>query len=191
MTINFPQLVASSFDFLATDFHKDFKAAVAEKLAALNTPVLMEQINIHSVTPAATASPATRHLLQGDEGMIVLASVFSVIYKSDPQGRDYFKPFIASLEGGNATAFPTLADDYGPNTGTAVETQGARPPEPLPALRSMAREATRGIVTLLHSRGRLVPYMELLLLQNRRRGLITAIYVKRPDKRPDDKYADI
>eukprot|EP00959_Pyramimonas_sp_CCMP1952_P391097 8195854-Pyramimonas_sp.AAC.1 len=75
--------------------------------------------------------------------MIVLASVFSVIYKSDPQGRDYFKPFIASLEGGNATAFPTLADDYGPNTGTAVETQGARPPEPLPALRSMAREATR------------------------------------------------
>jgi len=40
---------------------------------------------------------------------------------------------------------------------------------------------------VLAADGETVPYMDLLIRQNRRRGLITAIY----DKRLDDKYADI
>jgi hypothetical protein len=40
---------------------------------------------------------------------------------------------------------------------------------------------------VLAAEGETVPYMDLLIRQNRRRGLITAIY----DKRLDDKYANI
>ena len=43
------------------------------------------------------------------------------------------------------------------------------------------------LALVLAAEGETVPYMDLLIRQNRRRGLITAIY----DKRLDDKYADI
>eukprot|EP00240_Pyramimonas_obovata_P001117 CAMPEP_0118956632 /NCGR_PEP_ID=MMETSP1169-20130426/61679_1 /TAXON_ID=36882 /ORGANISM="Pyramimonas obovata, Strain CCMP722" /LENGTH=498 /DNA_ID=CAMNT_0006904669 /DNA_START=87 /DNA_END=1583 /DNA_ORIENTATION=- len=109
--VDFPAHSAAELE-AAAGFRGAFKAAVVAKLAMLESPVTMEQVNIHSIAAATATSPATGR---------VTASVYSL---GAAQGAGYFAAFVQSFGAANASALPDLVEAYGADSATGTLLRG-------------------------------------------------------------------